>query len=103
MNQNDFIDFKSIVNNTIWNTIATSTISTYEAESNGQVNIYYDYSDIVSKKVEMPHLNESFKLAYEKKIPLKKDKVEDIFKILENKWIPLEHEYFYRELIEEVA
>ena len=99
MTQNDFLDFKGIVDDKIWETIATSQVSTFSAGPDEDIEISYNYSDNPDKKLLMPHKNECMNIAYRKRIALDKGKIADIRKMIENKWIPHEYIDYYDKII----
>ena len=67
----NFIDFKSIVNDKIWNSIAVAVLSKFVVDSSGEIEIYYNFTTVPDKKVEILNFlqtNEPLKVAYDWKI-----------------------------------
>ena len=53
MEKENLIDFKIIVNDKIWNSIAVSVLSKFVVESSGAIEIYYNVSTVPDKKVKI--------------------------------------------------
>ena len=53
MEKENFIDFKSIVNDKIWNRIVAAVLSKFVVESSGALEIYFNFTTAPGKKVEI--------------------------------------------------
>lgn len=98
LQQNDIFNFADLSEKTFWKGIKISQLCEIQFLSNGTINYKYGYNGDI-KTAQIPKNNRELVFAYDSKLRLDKNKINDILDLLQKGLIPEKYYDFYQSLI----